>query len=300
MNGLNLGLAVGTMLMPNINNVRQLRTTPTLIEKVFNQNYTAKTNIYEKTWYIDDELDEVDRYEIVEYQTMTYGQTFNIKTRAINKIVRGIGDEEYTYRSKVLIELNNNTPLNINTLLYEGNLNTVSTNNKIRTKTVELYTKSTLTTQQQDFINGANYNNYTEISTMFSQLGTGTYVGNVLNLFDEITFANTNQYLMLDINIEYYDTRITDNGSFMNSLVLLTKLQETLEYEVTPSTSQEVIDIPDIMFTLLGMPFAFYSTAFNLTLFPGTAYAINIADVVWAIIGSLIIIIIIKVLFKNL
>lgn len=61
---------------------------------------------------------------------------------------------------------------------------------------------------------------------------------------------------------------------------------------------QEVIDIPGLIFTILGMPFAWISTAFDLTLFPGTAYAIDIADLFLSLIGILILIIIIRKMLK--
>lgn len=41
----------------------------------------------------------------------------------------------------------------------------------------------------------------------------------------------------------------------------------------------EVVDIPGLMFTILGMPFSFISQAFNLTLFEGTPYVVNISDI---------------------
>lgn len=47
---------------------------------------------------------------------------------------------------------------------------------------------------------------------------------------------------------------------------------------IIPEGTYEVVDIPGLMFEVIGMPFAFVSQAFNLTLFPGTPYQINIAN----------------------
>lgn len=61
----------------------------------------------------------------------------------------------------------------------------------------------------------------------------------------------------------------------------------------------EVIDIPGLMFDILSMPFTFISTAFNLTLFPGTRYQINISNLVLTIFGILVFIFILKLVLKK-
>lgn len=70
-------------------------------------------------------------------------------------------------------------------------------------------------------------------------------------------------------------------------------------YNYIPSGTTEVIDIPDIMFTVLTMPFSFISVAFNLTLFPGTPYQVNISALFLAILAVLIFITIMKVLIST-
>lgn len=44
------------------------------------------------------------------------------------------------------------------------------------------------------------------------------------------------------------------------------------------------IDITDTIFTIVAMPFAFIAQAFDFTLFPGTAYAINVSRILLAIV----------------
>lgn len=60
--------------------------------------------------------------------------------------------------------------------------------------------------------------------------------------------------------------------------------------------TQEIVDIPGLMFQVLTMPFTFISAAFNLTLFPGTPYQINISNLFMAIIAVMAFIFIIKLL----
>lgn len=69
--------------------------------------------------------------------------------------------------------------------------------------------------------------------------------------------------------------------------------------QINASINYEVVDIPSIMWEILTMPFAFISTAFNLTLFPGTPYQVNIANLMLMIIGVLVFIFIFKLLIKR-
>lgn len=62
----------------------------------------------------------------------------------------------------------------------------------------------------------------------------------------------------------------------------------------TAEVTQEVIDLPRLMWEILSMPFAFISTAFNLTLFPGTPYSINFTNLFMVIILVLIVLFVVK------
>lgn len=72
-----------------------------------------------------------------------------------------------------------------------------------------------------------------------------------------------------------------------------------VEFTIPPTTTGEVVDIPGLMFDILTMPFAFISQAFNLTLFPGTNYQINIANIFLCIIGIMIFVTILNILVKR-
>lgn len=52
--------------------------------------------------------------------------------------------------------------------------------------------------------------------------------------------------------------------------------------------TREIVDIPGLMFYVLTMPFTFISQAFNLTLFAGTQYQVNISNLFLAILAVLI------------
>lgn len=67
---------------------------------------------------------------------------------------------------------------------------------------------------------------------------------------------------------------------------------------VIPTEAYEVVDIPGLMWDILAMPFAFVSQAFNLTLFPGTPYQVNISNLFLAIIAIFVFVWLITLFFK--
>ena len=75
--------------------------------------------------------------------------------------------------------------------------------------------------------------------------------------------------------------------------------QLPLYFSSAPSTDNyDVVDIPGLMFTILTLPFTFFSQAFNLTLFPGTPYQLNFADIIYIIIGGCALLFIIKTIMS--
>lgn len=67
---------------------------------------------------------------------------------------------------------------------------------------------------------------------------------------------------------------------------------------IADTSNYEVIDLPGLMFQILAMPFAFVSQAFNLTLFPGTPYQVNISNLFLSIIAIFVFIWIISLFLK--
>ena len=66
----------------------------------------------------------------------------------------------------------------------------------------------------------------------------------------------------------------------------------------TSSANYEVIDVGGLLLTILAMPFAWISTAFNYTFWAGTPYALNVGHLLAGLIIAGLIIIIIKKVFK--
>ena len=89
----------------------------------------------------------------------------------------------------------------------------------------------------------------------------------------------------------YFVFYLGQEDNFFTLQMKQTKISYT--YTFTPST-EGVIDLPGLLWNILAMPFGFISTAFNLTMFPGTMYQINIGHLLLVLVNALIIIFVIR------
>lgn len=97
----------------------------------------------------------------------------------------------------------------------------------------------------------------------------------------------TRKTYYLDSNTYYQDNiEVYEQG-------LLPQATITATY-IAVDTQYEVVDIAGLMFNILGMPFTFISTAFNLELFPGTPYYVNISNLLLGIFALIVFIWIMK------
>lgn len=137
------------------------------------------------------------------------------------------------------------------------------------------------------------------------------YGEDIISIFanpEEIQFNGSPTTPMIFVYLlnyyQEYDPTVYPEGNWNNNANYLynqpSVLTGTYSWTVNTDTINniEVIDIPGLLFTILGMPFAFISQAFNLTIFPGTAYELNLTHIFLALIVSGIIIFIIKKVLK--
>lgn len=78
-----------------------------------------------------------------------------------------------------------------------------------------------------------------------------------------------------------------------------TTINVQTQYAPTTEVTQQVVDLPSMLWEILTMPFAFMSTAFNITLFEGTQYAINISNLFLTIFAILVFIFIMGLIIKG-
>ena len=90
-------------------------------------------------------------------------------------------------------------------------------------------------------------------------------------------------------NIAWYDVNEYDNANHYIAF--------SGQY-LAPIQTYEVVDIPGMIFEIITMPFTFISQAFNLTLFPGTPYQINISNLIMTIFSVLVFIFIFRFWLK--
>ena len=146
-------------------------------------------------------------------------------------------------------------------------------------------TKANIFTQMTNFLNGGGYFfNYTrqyneEISfIIYSTIeARGTFTTS-----EEQSYLNINQ-------------------NAVNSIQWNITLNQSSPTPPTPTPTPdnyEVVDIGGLIFYMLGMPFAWMSTAFNLTIFPNTPYSINIGALFLGLVGVVLLIFILKKILK--
>lgn len=150
--------------------------------------------------------------------------------------------------------------------------------------------------------NQLTYQNMQQLENVsMTQLNTD-YI-NTVGYNTLITINNEYKYIKFTINMQFsgYDTA---EDVIISQLISATQpvyrtCTSTFTWNAqTDTTTYEVVDIPGLMFTILGMPFAWISTAFNFTFFPGTPYAVNVSHIILVIVASLILIVVVKRILK--
>ena len=112
--------------------------------------------------------------------------------------------------------------------------------------------------------------------------------------FNDITTNNNNFNYTISIDNEI--------STYLKSYPGWTSLIYSLDFTnisfYEEKEIQEVVDINSLLFTIISLPFTFFSNAFNLTLWSGTPYAINIGDTILFIVSILLIIAIIRIIMS--
>lgn len=148
----------------------------------------------------------------------------------------------------------------------------------------------------EDDIEDPNSNYYYQLTDdvyeITNDISNGQY-------YEEINFEviqNTTMYIFIEyipmIKANWYDpgNQTTEPYDLYNVMnvdgeffpVQYLKLSGT---NYVANINYEVVDIPGLMWQILSMPFSFVSQAFNLTLFPGTPYQVNIANLFLSIVA---------------
>lgn len=106
-----------------------------------------------------------------------------------------------------------------------------------------------------------------------------------------ITIEPSTSYQTGDMHLSY-------NGDTY-AMYQTSELSIQITNQPLPDNNMEVVNIPGLMFDVLTMPFTFMSIAFNLTLFPGTPYQLNLSALFLAVLGVLIFAFILKLIINK-
>lgn len=129
-----------------------------------------------------------------------------------------------------------------------------------------------------------------------------TYYGPVISLND-VNLLHTTTYIVIDIWASVFYENHQESTEPTTPVSPTTELLNTKQTILTahklPVAPMEFIDIPGMMFTILTMPFSFISQAFDVTLFPGTAYQVNISNMFLGFIAIAILLWVLKLIMGN-
>lgn len=104
-------------------------------------------------------------------------------------------------------------------------------------------------------------------------------------------YSLNSNYLDFYLPFEY-----TTRGSETYPLWELRKITIT---NLSPIThNYEVIDIPGLIFNIFALPFTFITKAFDLTIFPGTPYQLNLSNLLMIVLSGLTFLFLIKYLMR--
>lgn len=269
------------------NNTIELYTKNQLIKTLVYENSVIKVQQLKITYFEETEQSErqiVDSYffttltlkqeNINDYTYKTTGNTQQMLDayRSLNAEIGSLSYEFYKLEQNINNENEINALFNLNSYDYTTIDNAQAV---IEGQGTELDTDDT-----RDAISKYGNNRYAD----YHITGPKTYI------FMEYVQINT--YFGDDVNVwprqyNFFYTQPT---------------QTEFEYSwiINPDTvgNYEVIDVGNLFLTILGMPMAWITQAFNFTLWPGTPYAINVGHILSAVIVASVIIIIIKKVYK--
>lgn len=274
-------------------------------------------------WDIDDATKTSSLVAIK--QIGNYYFSANISKYNINKSNNYINIKETTYTQTIISEnsIDGNKALNYtnnDTIIYETSaiiITEITTYSGITNNTIDyeisLLNNSNLISYPlididliqyktnndlSQYINQTNYailNNQLKIFTDITNNFSYTQTKNIINDELDETYNITTTIQLNNIWKTYMITYVKWNNTTYQELNinnpssdLLTMDNAEIYGSIYTGDSYEVIDIPNLMFTILTLPFSFISQAFNLTLFPNTPYSINIGNLFLSVIAIIL------------
>ena len=287
-----------------------------------NYNYTQKpinlSIFFDNTQHDTISINQEEDIYTYQYTEDIYEQSIEISIKYNNETILNFTKKAYSKNKlqEPIIEWIDND-IYSRTLLY-----TVENNNSIQVDYIYLLangTKATKTINAKTVENiSINYQNtqetikyggkFTTSDTNYTESDTKEYTTSIVG-YDIEYKRNNNDNVSFYVNVlqPISDWSITANNQTYDleeslasfniegaatDFVLKYKneVKETFKISLFEEKAGDIVDIPGLILTIITLPFSFISQAFNITLFKGTPYAINVSTMLLTIVGGAILI----------
>ena len=261
----------------------------------------TKEDIY--TYQYPEDIYEQETEITIKYNNATI-LNFTKKAYSKNKlqepIIEWIDNDIYSRTLMYTVENNNSIQVDYVYLLANGTKATKT----IDAKTVENISINYQNTQENIKYGGkftTSDTNYTEsdnIEYTTSIIGYDidykrnnndnvSFYVNVLQPISDWTITANNQTYTLEESLTSFNI---EGAATEFVLKYKNEVKETFKISLFEEKAGDIVDIPGLILTIITLPFSFISQAFNITLFKGTPYAINVSTMLLTIVGGAILI----------
>lgn len=271
---------INSFIMPNpsLDNIKRPQTQPQMTAT----NFTIKTNVAHsendviyggEEWQIRQYAQSTERKEWANITTKVYSQLKQVNNN-------GSTPYEKAYNQRYLIDITITTYIDYS-VYFNAFYKTYDTDGN---QNSQYYMEEYF---QDIYLNKNNKVNPYNIEN-----------GLLLDQEPEIQDEYANLAIKIPQNKEYNIQIVIYNIGTTNTPII-NQFELDFDYEKIEITyTSEPIDLPGLLWQIIAMPFAFISQAFDLTLFPGTPYQINLANTFMVFIGLLMLFAILKIVLK--
>lgn len=261
----------------------------------------TKEDIY--TYQYPEEIYEQATEISIKYNDATI-LNFTKKAKSTTKlqepIIEWIDNDIYSRTLMYTVENNNTIQVDYIYLLANGTYGTKT----INAKTVENISINYQNTQENIKYGGK----FTTANTNYKESDTIEYTTSIVG-YDIEYKRNNNDNVSFYVNVlqPISDWSITANNQTYELQESLTsfniegaatefvlkyknEIKKTYKISLFEEKAGDYVDIPGLILTIITLPFSFISQAFNITLFKGTPYAINVSTMLLTIVGGAILI----------
>ena len=270
----------------------QEQETITINTKEDIYTYSYPKEIYEQATQITIKYNDVT--------ILNFTKKAKTTTKLQEPIIEWIDNDIYSRTLLYTVENNNSIQVDYIYLLANGTKATKT----IDAKTVENISINYQNTQENITYGGK----FTTANTNYKESDTIEYTTSIVG-YDIEYKRNNNNNVSFYVNVlqPISDWSITANNKTYELQESLTsfniegaasefvlkyknEVKETYKIKLYEEKAGDYVDIPGLILTIITLPFSFISQAFNITLFNGTPYAINVSTMLLTIVGGAILI----------